>query len=138
MALSFTTLARNALLDSIETYAGTAAVVKVYQMTTGSAVPAADTAVVPGTVLATITNPSDYFTAASGGSMTKTGTWSDTSADAAGTCAFFRMYKADGTTNVLQGSIGTAGTCDMVVDNQVFAAGQTFTVTTFTLITANV
>jgi hypothetical protein len=53
MALSFTTLARNAILDSIETYAGTAAVVKVYQMTTGSAVPAADTAAVPGTVLAT-------------------------------------------------------------------------------------
>jgi hypothetical protein len=69
--------------------------------------------------------------------MVKAGTWSDTSADAAGTCSFFRLVKNDGTTNVLQGSIGTAGTCDMVVDNQVFAAGQTFTVTTFTLTAPN-
>ena len=137
MAISLSTLARNALLDSIETYGGGTAKINVYQLTIGSAVPGADTAAVPGTVLAAITNPADYFTAASGGSMVKTGTWSDTSADASGTCSFFRMCKNDGTTTIVQGSIGTAGTCDMVVDNAVFAAGQTFTVTTFTLTAPN-
>lgn len=138
MAISLSTLARNALLDSIETYAGGTAKLNVYQLTTGSAVPAADTAAVPGTLLAAITCPADYMQAASGGSMVKgTAAWSDTSADAAGTAGFFRLCKNDGTTVCVQGSAGTAGAADLVVDNAVFAAGQTFTVTTFTLTAPN-
>lgn len=137
MAISLTTLARNALLDSIETYAGGTAIVNVYQLTTGSAAPAADTAAVPGTLLAVITNPADWFQSASGGSIVKSAAaWSDASANAAGTAGFFRLCKNDGTTNVLQGTVGTAG-ADMIVDNAVFAAGQTFTVTEFTLTAPN-
>ena len=136
MAIQLAIATRNARLDAIETYAGTGAVINVYQLTAGSAVPSADVAAVPGVVLASISNPADYFTAASGGSIVKTGTWSDTSANAAGTADFFRMCKADGTTCVLQGTMGTA-TADMIVDNAVFAAGQTFTVTTFTLTDGN-
>lgn len=136
MTIALSTLCRNARLNTIETYAGGTAVLNVYQITTGSAVPAADTGAVPGTLLAQITNPADYFTAASGGSMVKAGTWSDTSADSAGTADFFRLCKNDGTTCVLQGSMGTAA-ADMIVDNAVFAAGQTFTVTTFTLTDGN-
>ena len=136
MAITLSTLARNARLNAIETYAGGTAILNIYQITTGSAAPSADVNVFPGTVLAAITNPADYFTAASGGSMVKNGTWSDTSADAAGTAGYFRLCKNDGTTCVMQGTVGTAG-ADMIVDNAVFAAGQTFTVTTFTLTDGN-
>lgn len=136
MTIQFSDTVRNARLDAIETTIGTAAVIKVYQLAGGTA-PANCAAAISGTVLATITNPSDYFTAASGGSMVKTGTWSDTSADAAGTAQYFRVFKADGTTTCIQGSAGTAAASDMVVDNAVFAAGQTFTVSTFTLTDGN-
>ena len=34
---------------------------------------------------------------------------SDTAADATGTATFFRIFKADGTTVVLQGAVGTSG-----------------------------
>lgn len=136
MTIALTTLCRNARLNAIETYAGGTAKLNVYQLTTGSSAPAADTAAVPGTLLAQITCAADYFNAASGGSMTFLGTWSDTSADAAGTAGFFRLCKNDGTTNVLQGTVGTSG-ADMIVDNAVFAVGQTFTVTQFTLTDGN-
>jgi hypothetical protein len=136
MTISLSTLCRNARLDAISTYAGGTAKLNVYQLTTGSSAPAADTNAVPGTLLAAITNPATYMGAASGGSAVKSGTWSDTSADAAGTAAFFRLVKNDGTTVVLQGTVGTAA-ADMIVDNAVFAAGQTFTVTTFTLTDGN-
>ena len=85
MAITLSTLCRNARLDAIETYAGGTAILNVYQLTAGSSAPSADVDAVPGTLLAQITNPADYFNAASGGSITKNGTWSDTSADAAGT-----------------------------------------------------
>jgi hypothetical protein len=136
MTIQLTTLCRNARLNAIETYAGTAAVFNIYQLTAGSAAPDANTAAVPGTVLAAITCPSDYLNAASGGSITLLGTWSDTAANAAGTAGFFRMCKTDGTTCVLQGTMGTAA-ADMIVDNAVFAAGQTFTITAFTLTDGN-
>src|SRR5512143_116613 len=112
MAIQLTTLTRNARLNAIETYAGTGAKINVYDL--AGAAPAADTAAVSGVLLAQISMPEDYFTAASGGSMVKTGTWSDTSADAAGTADFFRLVKTDGTTNVLQGSAGTAAAADLV------------------------
>lgn len=60
-----------------------------------------------GTVVATCNLPADYLAAASGGTKAKSGTWEDTSADAT------------------------------TVDNVSFAAGQTFTVTGFTLTAPN-
>ncbi len=135
MALQLSVAARNARLDAIETTLGGTARLAIYQLAGGTA-PANCAAAIAGTVLATVDNPGDYFTAASGGSMVKTGTWSDTSADAAGTAQFFRLCRGGGTICDLQGTVGTA-TTDMIVDNAVFAAGQTFTVTTFTLTDAN-
>ena len=72
--------------------------------------------------------------AASGGSKAKSGTWEDTSADATGTAAHFRLYAADGTTCHMQGTVtATGGGGDMTVDNTSFAAAQAFTITGFTL-----
>lgn len=136
MTISLSTLCRNARLNAIPTYGGGTAIVNVYQLTTGSAAPTVDTGPVPGTLLAQITCPATYLAAASGGSAIKAGTWSDAAADAAGTAAFFRLCKNDGTTPVLQGTMGTAA-ADMIVDNAVFAVGQTFTVTVFSITDGN-
>lgn len=134
MAIQLSTGVRNARLDAIESTIGTSAVLKIR---TGSA-PANVATADSGTVLATCTLPSDWMAAASSGAKAKSGTWEDTSADATGTAAHFRIYASDGTTAHIQGTVtATAGGGDMTVDNTSFASGQAFTVTGFTLTDGN-
>jgi hypothetical protein len=134
MTIQFSAAVRNARLDSIETTLGASAILKIRS----GAVPANCAAADAGTVLATLNLPADYMAAASGGSKAKSGTWEDLSADAAGTAAHFRLYRSDGTTCDLQGTVTlTGGGGDMTVDNTSFAAGQAFTVTGFTLTDGN-
>lgn len=130
MAFQFSTSARNAALDAIETAIGTGAVLK---LRTG-AVPSTCATADSGTVLATMALPSDWLAAASSGSKAKSGTWEDTSADAAGTAAHFRVYASDGSTCHIQGSVtATGGGGDMTLDNTSIASGQAITITGFTL-----
>lgn len=134
MAIQLSVAARNARLDAIETTTGVSAIVRIR---TG-AQPATCATADAGTVLATLTLPSDWMNAASAGAKTLLGTWQDAAADAAGTAAHFRLYDSAGTTCHMQGTItATAGGGDMEVDNVVFASGQQFTITAFTLTDAN-
>ncbi len=89
-------------------------------------------------MLASCTLPSDWLAAASSGSKAKSGTWEDTSADATGTAAHWRLYASDGTTCGAQGTVtATGGGGDMTVDSVSFTATQAFTVTSFTLTAGN-
>ena len=134
MALQYSVAIRNAQLDAVESTTGTSAVLKIRTGAPPANVAAADA----GTVLATLTLPSDWMNAASGGTKTLLGTWQDTSADNTGTAAHFRLYQSDGTTAHVQGTVtATGGGGDMTVDNTSFAAGQSFSVTTFTLTAGN-
>lgn len=134
MALQLSANVRNAMLDAIETAIGTSAVLKIRTGAAPADVATADS----GTVLSTVSLPSDWMAAASGGTKAKSGTWQDSSADATGTAAHFRIYASDGTTAHLQGTVtATGGGGDMTVDNTSFASGQSFTVTGFTLTAAN-
>lgn len=134
MAIQLSTTVRNARLDAIESTIGTSAILRIR---TGAA-PANCGTADSGTVLATLTLPSDWMAAASGGSKAKSGTWEDTSADATGTAAHFRIYDSGGSTCHLQGTVTiTSGGGDMEVDNTSFASGQAFTITTFTLTDGN-
>lgn len=128
MAIQLSEGARNALLDAIETACGTSAVLKIRTLAPPASCATADT----GTVLATLSLPSDWMAAAASGAKAKSGTWQDASADAAGTADHFRIYKSNGTSCILQGTVGT-GAEDLVVDNDSFGAGQSFTISTFTL-----
>ena len=128
MAFQFSTAARNAALDAIETAAGTAPTLTIR---TG-AVPANCAAARSGTVLATLSLPSDWLAAASGGTKGIAGTWQDTSADAAGTAAHFSIDQ--GGTCHIQGTVtATGGGGDMTLDNVVIALLQQVTITAFTL-----
>lgn len=130
MALQFSASVRNALLDVIESTIGTSAVLKIRTGAAPATVATADS----GTVVATLTLPSDWMAAASGGTKAQSGTWSDSSADATGTAAHFRIYASDGTTAHIQGTVtATGGGGDITVDNTSFAAGQAFSITGFTL-----
>lgn len=129
MTVQFSTTVRNARLDAIETTVGTSAVLKIR---TG-AQPADCAAADSGTVLASITLPSDWANAASGGSKTKAGTWQDASADNSGTAAHYRLYASDGTTCHEQGSVTvTGGGGDLTLDSVSITAGQVVTISTWT------
>lgn len=134
VALQFSVAARNARLDAFETAVGTSAVLKIR---TGAA-PADCGTADSGTVLATLNLPSDWLAAASGGAKAKSGTWQDTSADATGTAAHFRIYASDGTTCHLQGTVtATGGGGDLTLDNTSIATSQSITITGFTLTDGN-
>jgi hypothetical protein len=134
MTVQFSVAVRNGELDSIETTIGVSAVLKIR---TGAA-PANCATADSGSVLSTVSLPSDWMAAASAGAKAKSGTWQDASADASGTAAHFRLYASDGTTCHAQGTVtATGGGGDMTVDNVVFAAGQNFTITGFTLTAGN-
>lgn len=130
MTLQYSAAVRNAKLDAIETAIGTSAVLKIRS----GAVPANVAAADAGTVLATLSLPSDWMGAAAAGVKAKAGTWEDTSADNTGTALHWRLYASDGTTAHAQGTVTiTGGGGDMTVDSTAFVAGQGFTITGFTI-----
>lgn len=134
MTLQTSDAVANARLDSIETTIGATAVLKIRTGAQPANIAAADS----GTVLATLTLPSDWAANAASRSKAKSGTWSDSSADATGAAAHWVLYASDGTTRHIQGTVtATGGGGDMTVDNTSFAAGQAFTVTSFTLTDGN-
>lgn len=134
MALKLSTAVKNARLDSVESTIGTAAVLKIRS----GAAPAAITGADSGTVLASLTLPSDWMAAASNGTKAISGTWQDTSADSAGTAGHFRIYASDGTTQHIQGTVTATGAGgDMTLDNTSIAAGQSITITSFTITEGN-
>lgn len=129
MSVQFSDAVRNAMLDSIETAIGVSAVLKIR---TG-AQPANCAAADSGTVLATFTLPSDWAAAAASGSKAKSGTWQDTSADASGTAAHYRLYASNGTTCHEQGSVTiTGGGGDLTLDSVSITATQVVTISTWT------
>lgn len=136
MSVQLSVAVRNGMLDAVETVIGTAAVLKIYDLTAGA--PADCAAAITGTVLATITLPSDWMAAASSGSKAKSGTWQDASADATGVADFWRLFSSDGTTCGAQGTVtATGGGGDMTLDNTSIAAAQSVTITSFALTAAN-
>lgn len=134
MTLQISVAVRNAMLDTIESTISTSAVLKIRS----GAQPANCAAADSGDVLATLTLPSDWMAAANAGAKALSGTWQDTSADATGTAAHFRVYASDGTTCHMQGSVtATGGGGDMTLDNTSVAAGQSITISSFTLTAGN-
>lgn len=134
MALQYSETVRNARLDAVETTIGVSAVLRIR---TG-APPANCAAARTGTVLATVTLPSDWMAAASGGTKAKSGTWQDASADNTGTAAHFEIMDSGLSTCHMQGTVTiSGGGGDLTVDSVTFTAGQSFTVTGFTINAGN-
>jgi hypothetical protein len=132
--IQYSTAVRNASNDAKETAIGTSPILKVRTGAPPANCAAADT----GTVLATLTLPSDWMSASSGGVKALAGLWQDSSADASGTAGHFRIYDSGGTTCHIQGTVtATGGGGDMTFDSAVFATNQTITVTSFSITAGN-
>lgn len=134
MAVQLSTAVRNARLDAIESTVSTSAIL---ELRTGSQ-PADCGTADSGTLLASMSLPSDWMAAASSGSKAKSGTWSDASANASGTAAHFRIKDSGGSTCHMQGSVtATGGGGDLTLDSVAITSGQSVTITSFTLTDAN-
>lgn len=134
MTMQYSVAVRNARLDVVETTIGMTPILQIRSGAPPVNCATADS----GTVLATVNLPSDWMTAASGGTKSKSGTWQDLSADAAGVAGHFRIKDSTGTTTHTQGTCTiTGGGGDMILDNTNFAVGQVFTVVNFTLTAGN-
>lgn len=135
MTIAIASAAKDAMLDAFETNVGTSAVLKIR---TGSppGIGNADS----GTVLAEMSLPSDWMAGSSGGVKAKSGTWEDSGANASGDAGHFRIYKSDGSTQMMEGTVSAlSGGGDMELQQASVAivSGQKVTVSTFTLTAGN-
>lgn len=131
--LKYPAALKNARLDTITTRAGTSALLRIYD---GTQPATADTAVSSQNLLATLTcNASAFAAAASGGVLTVSAV-TTANASATGTAAWFRLVASNGTTVVMDGSVGTA-TSDLVLTTVSLISGSPVSVTAWTITAAN-
>jgi hypothetical protein len=133
MALGFATTLRNNRLDAITAFVGGSALLRIYS---GSR-PATGGAIT--TLLAQLTANATFAPGASSGVLTLNAISPATSAAATGTATWFRLYKADGTTFVMDGSVSTvaAGTGDMRLDDTAIVLGGTVAISSATITEGN-
>lgn len=92
----------------------------------------ADTAVGAQVLLAELRFNATAFGAASNGVATANAFTADSSANATGTAAWFRALKSDGTTVVLDGTVGTSGE-DLNLNTTSIVSGANVNVTSMTV-----
>lgn len=101
------------------------------ELYTGTQPATPDTALSGNTLLATLALSATAFGAAS--SATKTAnTITSATAAATGTATFFRAYKSDATTAVIDGSVGTSG-ADLNLNTTSIVTGATVSVSSWTV-----
>jgi hypothetical protein len=103
-----------------------------FRIYSGTQPATADTALSGNTLLAELRYAATSAPAASAGVLTFNAVTSDTSADATGTASFFRSLKSDGTSVVMDGSVGTSA-ADAIINSTAIQAGTQVDVTSHTL-----
>lgn len=126
------TAAANAAADAVvDLVDAGAAAGKVRIYSAGSGVPGtANTAITDQVLLAELTMSDPAFGSAAGGVATANAISNDTSADATGTAAFFRVLDSNNNV-VFQGTVGTAS-ADMILNTTSIVAGAIVSISSFT------
>lgn len=131
--LKFATNLRNALMDAITTFAGGSALLRIYD---GTQATNPNTAIGAQTLLAELTCNATFAPSASGGVLTLNAVTNDSSANATGTASWFRLVKSDGTTAVMDGTVGTSGS-DLNINSTAISSGAAVAVTSATITAGN-
>lgn len=129
--LKYSNGTRHSQNEGLITYAGSGAKICIYQ---GTQPANANTAISGQTLLVTCTLSGAFGTDANG--TLTLGTVTPGTAVATGTAQFFRIFQSDGTTVVMDGSVGTSG-ADMNLDNTSINITQTVDITGGTIIRNN-
>lgn len=114
--------------------AGTAAVIEIYS---GSVPADADASIGAATLLASLTCSATAFTSVAddtpGAIATFASITSDSSADATGTAAFFRIKTQTGGTVIAQGTVGTSA-ADLILNTVSITSGSTVSISSATIL----
>jgi hypothetical protein len=129
--LKYSNGTRDAQQNGLITYAGSGCIIRIYD---GSQPANANTAITSQTLLVSLTVAGSFGTD-SNGTITLSAVTS-ASAVATGTASFFRIVKSDGTTVVMDGSVGTSS-ADMILNTTAIANTQTVAISSGTIIRAN-
>jgi hypothetical protein len=129
--LKYSNGTRDAQQQGLITYAGSGSIIRLYD---GTQPTNANTAISTQTLLVSLTVAGSFGTD-SNGTIT-IGSVTSGTAVASSTATFFRIVKSDGTTVVMDGSVGTSG-ADMNLNTTTVASGQTVSITAGTIIRAN-
>jgi len=129
--LKYSNGTRDAQQTGLITYAGSGSIIRLYD---GTQPTNANTAISTQTLLVSLV-VSGSFGTDSNGTITLGSVTSGT-AVASSTATFFRIVKSDGTTVVMDGSVGTSG-ADMNLNSTTISSGQTVAITAGTIIRGN-
>lgn len=122
MTVGMSSALRNSRLDAITTAAGASALLRIYDGTRPA------TGGTATTLLAELTCNATFAPAASGATLTLNAITADSSANATGTATWGRIVKSDGTTHVLDCSVGTSG-ADINLNTTSIVTGASVSVT---------
>lgn len=129
--LKYSNGTRDAQQTGLITYAGSGSIIRLYD---GTQPANANTAISTQTLIVSLV-VSGSFGTDSNGSITL-GTVTNGTAVASSTATFFRIVKSDGTTVVMDGSVGTSG-ADMNLNSTTISSGQIVAITAGTIIRGN-
>jgi hypothetical protein len=129
--LNYSNGTRNAQQQGLITFAGSGSIIRIYQ---GTQPANANTAISSQTLLVSLPIVGSFGTDANG--TITIGAVTSAQAVATGTAQFFRIVKSDGTTVVMDGSVGTSD-ADMILNTTAIANTQTVTISSGTIIRAN-
>lgn len=134
--LRYSVALKAAKLNAISTFAGASAKLRLYS---GTKPATADTALTGTLLVELICNATAFAATTATATLTASAISNGTGAAAAGTgtaATHFRLFKADGTTVVLDGTVGNV-TSDLILDNVSIATGQVVSVSSLTVTEAN-
>jgi hypothetical protein len=129
--LKYSNGTRHAQNEGLITYAGSGAIINIYQ---GTAPANANTAITTQNLLVSCVLAGAFGTDTDG--TLTLGTVNNGTAVTGGTANFFRIFKSDGTTVVMDGSIGTSG-ADLNLDTTTINITQTVNISGGTIIRNN-
>jgi hypothetical protein len=130
-ALKYSNGTRHAQNEGLITYAGSGAIINLYQ---GTAPANANTGITTQTLLVSCVLAGAFGTDTNG--TLTLGTVNDGTAVASGTASFFRIFKSDGTTVVMDGSVGETG-ADLNLNTTTINITQTVNISGGTIIRNN-
>lgn len=121
------------MLDTI-TASAASGKLRIYS---GSQPADADATIGAATLLAELTMGATAFgsatsTASTNSVLTANAITQDSSADATGTAAWFRLWQSNGTTPILDGTVGTSGT-DLIINSTAISSGAAVSASSLTL-----
>lgn len=129
--LEYSNGTRHAQNEGLIAYAGTGSIFTIYS---GAQPANANTAITSQTPLVALTIPGVFGTDVNG--TLTLGAVNSANAANSGTASFFRIYKSDNTTVVMDGSVGTSG-ADLILNDVNIVSGQSVAISSGTIIRNN-